>query len=610
MQVLGNRAVVELANSLAARAPRQEIADWILRTVPRHIRKTTDLLTKFAANEQKQLEKAMQEDGLPAEACQRVMVVFKAGEQIYRPNPKALAVFGRLASDVMDWMGSLDDRDRRVRRIDRMSWPDAEALSKAWHVAVVKRSANVKGDPSRGARRIAELDGGTYVAELESKAALVLEGRSMDHCVGGYWARVHSNSLRIISLRDADGMPAVTIELNRPPKVNIVGYGEVELAFTPPIGASQAYLANFSWRAAQVRGRSNQLPSKKWLKRVESYFAKEGIRWDEYAAPDHLRSRNGVDSMTVYGIGRSFFANSEDAIIHGNDFVAKQMAKGLHIRAIYESSGLKSIHEVASPDNSARDAFFDTLLPNSIAQLKACTSKRQSLTKAIQNSGVAYVLSMLGSRIETKRSILSGVCELEDMKFETKVQPVVRIGDDSRLNLVAHRIPLMPLVLLSNGLISGIEDEAVTRLKPSLERVMAEMERRPDAMHAISPIENGSVATSDIFKAFLICGLGDRLTRLMTHVGENVRSARGEIVLDLKRARRESKIEQPEYNRLMNLLADGYEDRIEAMINEQLTDKPMLITGKRLAPINRPAPARPAPLKTFHVPQQARMARR
>jgi hypothetical protein len=611
MQVVGNKEVIDRANSLASRATRHEIAEWIVRAIPRHIRKTADLLTKFSASEQDLLGRMMDADGLPVEASQRVMVGFKAGEPIYRPNPKALTSFWHKAAEVMDWMESLDDKDRRVRRIERMSWLDAESLSKAWHTAVIRRAHNVRGDPSAGVRCIADLDDGAYVAELESKAALRLEGGAMSHCVGGYWNRVETKKLRIISLRDAAGMPAVTVELNRPVTIHIEGYGEAAVSTVPSSGASRVFLADFQWRAAQVRGKSNRLPEKKWLKRVVSYFAKEGIRWDEQAAPDSLRSSNGERSLIVYAVGRTYFSSPDAAIAFGEEFVAGEMAKGRHIRAVYETSGLKSIHEIAAPDGSLAVEFFDTLLPHCIAQLKAHSNRRNSLTAAIHNSGVAYVMSMLGDRKETKRSILSGICDLDAATALTETTSIVRIGADDRLDLVTHRIPLLPLALLSNGLVGGIEDEAIDRIAPQLAQVMTQMERRPDAIHAISPIENGSVAPGDIFKAFLICGLGDRLDRLASDVSDRLRSARSNIVMDLKRSRREGKIEQPDFNRLMNLFADGYEDRIEGMINDMAPDKPYLVMRRPQVPVIMPAQRiKPAPLKTYAIPAHARMATR
>ena len=71
----------------------------------------------------------------------------------------------------MDFVCSLPADDRRIRRIDRMSWMAAEALSEAWHAVIAKN-----GQKSRnlivGTRRIMEFDGGAYIAELLTPEAL------------------------------------------------------------------------------------------------------------------------------------------------------------------------------------------------------------------------------------------------------------------------------------------------------------------------------------------------------------------------------------------------------------------------------------------------------
>lgn len=51
-----------------------------------------------------------------------------------------------------------------------------------------------------------------YDVEEELRKALKFEGDTMGHCVGGYCPDVMSGSTRIFSLRDAKGMPHVTIE--------------------------------------------------------------------------------------------------------------------------------------------------------------------------------------------------------------------------------------------------------------------------------------------------------------------------------------------------------------------------------------------------------------
>ena len=57
---------------------------------------------------------------------------------------------------------------------------------------------------------------GWTVQDMRTKEQLKAEGDAMGHCVGvaGYWERVRRREIFILSIRDPDGRPHVTLEVH------------------------------------------------------------------------------------------------------------------------------------------------------------------------------------------------------------------------------------------------------------------------------------------------------------------------------------------------------------------------------------------------------------
>ena len=96
-------------------------------------------------------------------------------------------------------------------QLARTSVPDAVAKTAEWNklLAEGKRLE----DMNKGVKAVhRQYDTGHQWVEL-SPEGLAGEGKAMRHCVGGYCSSVESGDTRILSLRDKEGQPRVTVEV-------------------------------------------------------------------------------------------------------------------------------------------------------------------------------------------------------------------------------------------------------------------------------------------------------------------------------------------------------------------------------------------------------------
>ena len=97
-------------------------------------------------------------------------------------------------------------------KLDRMSVPDVVGKVSDWNKMLAQ--AKQLEDMNKGIKSVLKAypDSGHQWVELAPEG-LEAEGAAMRHCVGGYCRSVEDGSARILSLRDKDGRPAVTVEL-------------------------------------------------------------------------------------------------------------------------------------------------------------------------------------------------------------------------------------------------------------------------------------------------------------------------------------------------------------------------------------------------------------
>lgn len=546
----------------------------------------------------------MAADGMPSAAAQRIMVGFKAGEEVLTPSKGTESVFLHRALDTLDWVCSLPSEDRRIRRIERMSWSDAEEHSRAWHASLDK-ARTVSGNLMADVRKIADFDGGAFMVELESQKALSAEGAAMGHCVGGYWSRVATGQTRIVSLRDDKGQPHVTIELGRPPRVDVVGRGEVSVARVPPNGVSSLLETREDWRAVQVRGKGNQVPVDRWLKLVTEWLAMTGIGWSEAS------TNYSVDEVgpVVYTVSGTAYLDPLAATAAGETVVLADIAKRRSFSS-YASSGLQAIHAALGDDNGHMvDGFLSRALPACTEILWGRMKVGSSMVVAIRESGVGRIMSIMAERDsgrDSRLQILNRLLEFGPQEARSSRLNLVEEPGGPGIDLVVHEIPLAALALLSSGLASGAEDLALDRLRPHLAEAIAEAGRSPEALHAITSIEGATIAEDDIHRGILASGLGVLHSEATAAVGAGVRTRRREVLLRLKQVRSSGRFDVEQVNGAANALSEGFEERLVRLVQNALRSRPFLIRPVPAAqPVARTAALPEAALKRYAVPPRA-----
>jgi len=612
MQVLGNSQINEIAEQVAGRANLREVREWARKAVARHIRKTERLLSPVP--DHKTLSRLMDADRIPTEAAQRIMIAFKGGEKVYMPSKDIRRKFVTRAVDTMDWINSLVDGDRRIRRIERMSWLEADAQSEAWHQALAKARKTTTGLLS-GTRKIMDLSAGGFVVELESKAALQAEGSNMGHCVGGYWGRVEAGQTRIVSIRDAQGHPHVTIELGAPPTVEVKGLGKVTVARVPTNGVQHLIETRKDWNAVQVRGKQNEVPVPRWLSATMEYLEAHGMVWAErgYRAAEVVVPAGAPLVFSVDGV---HYADPVEAMEEGEKSVLANLKRGYAFKSAYENSGLSQIHSyLASERPAAVEEFLNAAMPICLGRMKKIAAKGDGggLQKAIRESGVSHVMKALSriapeSAVEQRREFLRMAAESEAKEVVTESKPLIEVPGGKGLDVVVHRVPFTSLMLLAGGMTEGIEMEAIARVRPHLDTVLKRIAAQPAAIHSIVPAEGGSIPTSDVHKAFLVSGLAMDYDKATKSVDAGIRGARSALIHGLKQARAKNRIEIGEYNRAMNSLADGFEGRLERLALESVRGTPFFVGAIPPRPAARPSLRRDDPVKTFKLPAQSRVA--
>jgi len=127
---------------------------------------------------------------------------------------------------------------------DRLSFNTAVSLSDEWHEQFKKQKVATGKFESKDV--VFNCSDGYTIVKVTSKHDLDLEGAIMQHCVGSYFEEVRGGRTEVLSLRDPNNRPHVTIELQN---------GVIE----------------------QVQGKQNTAPVQKYLKYLEEFFVGKNL---------------------------------------------------------------------------------------------------------------------------------------------------------------------------------------------------------------------------------------------------------------------------------------------------------------------------------------------
>jgi len=127
---------------------------------------------------------------------------------------------------IFDWYRSMSEENKKFD-ITSYDLKRAIQLSEEWHKVIAGKGEGKIYTPLErdeygnitDPRVVYKFDDGWYVVELDNKNDLMVEGNKMNHCVGSYWDEVQSGNSKIFSLRDPNGKPHVTIELDKGNKI-------------------------------------------------------------------------------------------------------------------------------------------------------------------------------------------------------------------------------------------------------------------------------------------------------------------------------------------------------------------------------------------------------
>lgn len=597
MQVVGLTVAEGLVAVVASRTGRPAVREWAERVLRRHVRRERSLLVAVRGAK---LAAAMEADGLSPEVRQRIVAAART-EQFYAPSTQALQAFFTRACDTMDWIESLREDDRRIRRIDRMSWPDAEKLAEEWHASLARARA-ASADIMEGAVKAMDLGDGAFAAYLETKRALASEGRAMGHCVGGYWDRVASGGTRIVSIRDADGQPHVTVELAGPSEITFEDGGAMKVARVPLKGVNSLVPVEGGWVAVQVRGKQNRPPVPRWQKLASDFFMASGIPVAERGELSYAPT--GSSAVTVATVFRKHYRRLDLAAREGEREFAREYRKGWPkgFEQAYEECGLAAVHEALGGDEAVT-AFLEAMSPRIVASFHEKLWKRTAFPVAFKYSGMERchrAISRNRGHEEAAGMVYGAAAKADPAEVSSRELVLAALGG-VELKAVIHEVPLMPLQALSAGLLGGREDVAAAVTRAALGSVLSHMQRRPESVHVLTAAA-GRVTPEDTVKAFLFCGLAAEYAAVTEAVFSGVKASVSSLRQAVKKARPTTVAEQERVNRVRNFVSDGWESRVEGRIVANMMGNfpgnPLVVCP---APPRRVAPLRSPPQESLKL---------
>lgn len=325
MNVISSSSIDRHVATLTDPVIRPLLRQWLIRVLPKHIKRTPALLERVRHERDIAIELGKK---AKREVVVRLTDAFGRGEQLLKFNPlrDEVHLFGDEVRRVIDWLDSVPEWDRHLKRIDRMSYTDAVALSADWHRRLLTLLPDADDpDVVEELKFVETLAGGGRIVELSGPVALLREGRLMGHCVGGrgYVEAVRSGATRIFSVRDAGNAPHVTIEVRRS-------------------------------HAVQIKGKGNDVPVERWADIVRPFVKRQNwsVSWDG----------NRIGLLTIAGRTVDHPDEIVDACLSGG------LLNGASFHSMFPNQALQVlIRRLAELSATARVRLLDGVIANTAA---------------------------------------------------------------------------------------------------------------------------------------------------------------------------------------------------------------------------------------------------
>jgi hypothetical protein len=325
---------------------------------------------------------------------------------------------------IRDWLTYGTEADGTALNMHRYkTWDDMQQAAHEWHRVLTQQMAS-QGHPllykeDNPAHTLEQFKGGWRVVDVP-QCDLKNEGNLMGHCVGrgGYDRGVSDGTTQIISLRDKQGIPHVTIEATKE------GGG--------------------TWSVRQVQGKGNQPPVDKYKSVLYDFFNKHR----QFKIPSYLKARILPADKMAFELAKQFIEDPtsyEVARVLETELPATEHQKFYDVITKYYSE--KEPEEVAELLNNADPDIIDGLL-----QTARDTGNMQAFNLVLQ-SGTADD-SLFGFSTEGKDYY--GLPE--EIRYKEMMR---RFNDPPSLELLARYLDSMPPNMLLSPAWRGVMDQAL-----------------------------------------------------------------------------------------------------------------------------------------------------
>jgi hypothetical protein len=235
--IVNTEELRKFARAHGERVPHRLHREWLERAVLRHI---VTAHVDFQPSTPSRTEMA----------TAHIARAAAKGEPMVRFSPSAKLM--REVSLVVDWLADLRERDHRLAgKLRKIRFSDALEMSTRWHEQLRRNAERSQGraivaDPVGAPAVLDEpsLGAGWSWVWLKSRKARQAEGDAMGHCVGdGAYEKIRPCEA-ILSLRDAEGIPHVTLQLDAAHILQAVtrGNGEVPARYRAAVERTSAMI--------------------------------------------------------------------------------------------------------------------------------------------------------------------------------------------------------------------------------------------------------------------------------------------------------------------------------------------------------------------------------